>query len=95
MRIFSTALRTSCLAASGSNAWQFEGVPADEIVLAVRTWEADLIVIGTRGRNRVAEFLLGSVADAVIRRAPCPVLTVGHEPVVRTGAGEATAYQVV
>ena len=60
-----------------------EGTPADEIVGAARVWEADLVVMGTRGRGRVVQFLLGSVADAVIRRAMCPVLTVGHEPVAR------------
>jgi nucleotide-binding universal stress UspA family protein len=53
-----------------------EGVPADEILIAARTRAADLIVIGTRGRGRLARFLLGGTADAVIRRAPCPVMTV-------------------
>jgi nucleotide-binding universal stress UspA family protein len=38
----------------------------------------DLIVVGTHGRGAAARFLLGSVADKVVRSAPCPVLTV-HE----------------
>jgi nucleotide-binding universal stress UspA family protein len=37
----------------------------------------DLLVLGTRGRRGFAKFLLGSVAEEVLRRAPCPVLTVG------------------
>lgn len=37
---------------------------------------ADLLVVGTHGRSGVAHFLLGSVAERVLRAAPCPVLTV-------------------
>jgi nucleotide-binding universal stress UspA family protein len=40
--------------------------------------EADLIVMGTHGRTGVAHLLLGSVAERVVRHAPCPVLTVKH-----------------
>ena len=58
-----------------------EGWPVSEIIHVARTWDADLIVMGTRGRGRLTQFLLGSVAEAVIRGASCPVLTVGHEPV--------------
>ena len=36
----------------------------------------ELIVMGTHGRGALGHFLLGSVADKVIRHAPCPVLTV-------------------
>ena len=57
-----------------------EGAPGDEIVRAARDERSDLIVVGTRGRGRLAQFLLGSTAEWVIRHAPCPVLTVGHAP---------------
>lgn len=57
-----------------------EGDPADQIVLAARKWKADVIVIGTHARGRLAGLLLGSTAQAVIRQAPCPVLTVAHDP---------------
>ena len=41
----------------------------------------DLIVLGTRGRTGLGKFLLGSVAETIFRKAPCPVLTVGpHSP---------------
>ena len=40
--------------------------------------EADLIVIGTHGRGLIGRFLLGSTAEAVVRHATCPVLTVSH-----------------
>ena len=39
---------------------------------------ADLIVVGTHGRGAVAHFMIGSVAERVVRTAPCPVLTVRH-----------------
>ena len=38
----------------------------------------DLTVMGTHGRSALVEFFLGSVAERVVRHAPCPVLTVGH-----------------
>ena len=52
------------------------GTPADEIVKAAKAWSADLIVIGTHGRGGVQRALLGSVADGVMRNAPCPVLII-------------------
>ena len=54
------------------------GVPHGEIVAAAREEGADLVVIGTHGRGGVDRLLLGSVADRVIRLAPCPVLAVRH-----------------
>lgn len=63
-----------------------EGNPASEIVRAADDWRADVIVIGTHARGPVARFLLGSTAEAVVRRAHCPVLTVGHP---RSITGEA------
>jgi nucleotide-binding universal stress UspA family protein len=50
--------------------------PADEIVRAARTRQIDLIAMGTHGRSGLAHFLIGSVAERVLRTAPCPVLTV-------------------
>ncbi len=56
------------------------GNPALEIVKAAKTWPADLVVIGSHGRSGVGRALLGSVAEEVMRRAPCPVLIVkGNE----------------
>ncbi len=52
------------------------GVPHDAIVQAARTIGADLIVIGTHGRSGLKRLVLGSVAENVLRHAPCPVLTV-------------------
>jgi nucleotide-binding universal stress UspA family protein len=41
----------------------------------------DLLILGTRGRTSIGKFFLGSVAEDIVRRAPCPVLTVGpHSP---------------
>ena len=55
------------------------GVPYQEVVALATDERADLIVIGTHGRGGIDRALLGSVADRVVRLAPCPVLTV-REP---------------
>lgn len=52
------------------------GVPAEDIVKLADEHRADLIVIGTHGRTGLARVLMGSVAELVMRRAHCPVLTV-------------------
>src|SRR6185503_9316889 len=48
------------------------------IVEYASTSNIDLIVMGTHGRKAVAHLLMGSVAERVVRTAPCPVLTVHH-----------------
>jgi nucleotide-binding universal stress UspA family protein len=53
-----------------------EGAPADAIVDYARALGADLIVLTSRGRGGWRRLLLGSVAEAVLRSAPCPVLVV-------------------
>jgi nucleotide-binding universal stress UspA family protein len=55
------------------------GKPATEIIKAAKEWPADLIVIGSHGRWGVERLLLGSVAEAVMRHAACPVLVVRAE----------------
>jgi hypothetical protein len=52
------------------------GDPAGEIVAAGREWEADLIVVGTHGRQGIGRRFLGSVAETVLRHAPCAVLVI-------------------
>ncbi|HYH63628.1 MAG TPA: universal stress protein [Urbifossiella sp.] len=52
------------------------GAPAAEIVTAAADLKVDLLCIGTHGRTGLAHFLLGSVAERIVRHAPCPVLTV-------------------
>lgn len=50
------------------------GDPAGEIVRIATDEGAELIVLGTHGRTGVTRLLMGSVAEVVVRRAPCPVL---------------------
>ncbi|HQZ67045.1 MAG TPA: universal stress protein [Planctomycetaceae bacterium] len=53
-----------------------------EIIEYAREKEIDLIVIGTHGRSALMHVLMGSVAERIVRKAPCPVLTVkptGHQ----------------
>ena len=54
------------------------GVPFVEIIRYSRDQSIDLIVIGTHGHSALAAMLLGTVAEKVVRKAPCPVLTVRH-----------------
>ncbi|HLH76625.1 MAG TPA: universal stress protein [Candidatus Binataceae bacterium] len=49
-----------------------------EILTTAQSETADLIVMATHGRSGLAHMLLGSVADRVVAKAPCPVLTVRH-----------------
>lgn len=52
------------------------GRPVHEITLAANEWRADLIVLASHGRGGVSRLLLGSVAEGVVRHAPCPVLVI-------------------
>lgn len=52
------------------------GDPRDRILSFAKESGADLLVVGTHGRRGVARFVLGSVAEWVVRMAPLPVLTV-------------------
>jgi nucleotide-binding universal stress UspA family protein len=57
-----------------------EGEPVETIISTARDEHADAIILGSDSRGRLAHFLLGSTADAVIRRANCPVITVRALP---------------
>jgi len=56
-----------------------QGQPAHEIAVCARELEADLIVISTHGRTGLRHVLVGSVAENVVRYAPCPVLVVREQ----------------
>lgn len=49
---------------------------ADTIAEQARNWKADLLVVGTHGRRGVSRLLLGSVAERIVRVAPCPLLLI-------------------
>ena len=52
------------------------GNPAEEILRFAEERDADMIVLGTHGRTGLSRLLMGSVAEAVVRGAKCPVLTI-------------------
>lgn len=59
-----------------------EGTPFLEIIHYAKRNDIDLIVMGTHGRSALSHVLMGSVAERMVRKSPCPVLTVrpgGHE----------------
>lgn len=53
-----------------------EGHPADEILKIIKDENVDLVVMGTSGKHGLDRFLLGSVAEKVVRSSTCPVLVV-------------------
>ncbi|HWA33520.1 MAG TPA: universal stress protein [Cyclobacteriaceae bacterium] len=53
-----------------------EGNPAEDIVRTSKTWEADLLVVGTHGRTGLKHLLVGSVAEHLMRHSGIPVMVV-------------------
>jgi nucleotide-binding universal stress UspA family protein len=66
-----------------------QGIPREAIATVARRLGADLIVMGTHGRRGISRALLGSVAESVVRCAPCPVLTI-HGGQARDATARAT-----
>lgn len=56
--------------------------PAEEIAQLASDVEADLVIVGSHGRRGIARILLGSVAEGVVRLAPCPVLVTRPQRIV-------------
>jgi nucleotide-binding universal stress UspA family protein len=69
-----------------------EGEAATEILAAAVDTMADVIVLGTHGRTGLGRVMMGSVAEQVLRRAPCPVLTV-KTPIARPRTVSASVPQ--
>lgn len=63
------------------------GDPAEAILRAAQSEGVDMIVMGTHGRRGITRLLMGSVAEAVVRRAECPVLILKHTSKVPAEAG--------
>lgn len=62
-----------------------DGRAAPTILKIIRDKEIDLAILGTRNRTGLERFVFGSVAEAVFRRAPCPLLTIGPEACLQKG----------
>jgi nucleotide-binding universal stress UspA family protein len=69
-----------------------EGDPAEVIVHVAREGSFDLVVLGTHGRTGLGRVLMGSVAEQVVRKAPCPVLTV-RTPIPEMAPAKATVVE--
>jgi len=65
-----------------------DGSAAEAIRMAAQWRRCDLIVLGTHGRSGLGRLLLGSVAEAVMRTAPCPVLTIKPTATIETNPTE-------
>ena len=71
-----TSLRQRLLPHSSAIDFIQVGAPSEEIVKVAKEWSADLLVIGSHGRGGMQRALLGSVAETVMRHAPCPLVVV-------------------
>lgn len=58
------------------------GTPAEQIIQLAADFDADMVVVGTHGRTGVTRLVVGSVAEKVVRTAPCPVLVVRDKALV-------------
>lgn len=70
------------------------GSPGPSIVAVAENYQADLIVMGTHGRSGLSRWLMGSVAEYVLRHAPCPVLTIKPETASHLSHEEETLLAV-
>ncbi len=75
------------LPAGGGTTEILTGTTAKAVTDYAREKQMDLIVMGTHGRGGMAHLLLGSVAERVVRTAPCPVMTV-RDAVVKVPAAQ-------
>jgi len=73
---FTTAHPEANVSATSLRVHQRLEVPSEEIAQLAVDVEADLVVVGTHGRRGLTHMILGSVAEATVRLAPCPVLVV-------------------
>jgi nucleotide-binding universal stress UspA family protein len=69
-----------------------EGMPADVLKSIIAAENIDMVVLGTHGRTGVRHLVVGSVAEQVLRHAPCPVLTIG--PAVPASAAARPVHTV-
>lgn len=76
MREFAATHLADC--GAGCAAKVMLGRPFVEIINYAREQKADLIVIATHGRSGLKQVLIGGTAEKVVRKAPCPVLTIRH-----------------
>jgi len=79
-------LRSSDIRDLGATANAVVGTPASSIVEYAGAHDIDLIVMGTHGRGGMSHLLMGSVAERVVRTAPCPVLTVRQSRTTKPAA---------
>lgn len=71
------------------------GSPVHEILTAADEWPADLLVLGTHGRGGFERLVLGSVAEKILRKAPCAVLAVPHDAVAAVRGGATQVQHVL
>ena len=92
-RLYSSLTDDDLTALSGTPAVRVSSNPANAIIDYAKEAHVDLIVVGTHGRGPMSHLLMGSVAEHVVRHAPCPVLVVRpneHEFVVPDPVGAYT-----
>jgi nucleotide-binding universal stress UspA family protein len=79
-RLVQQATDKLCRAGLNANSEVLLGFPRNEIAEYAKKWEANLVMVGSHGQGAIALFLLGSVAQSVLRTAPCSVEIVRPTP---------------
>lgn len=92
---FLRSLEAEAQAADVNIEWtQVSGSPEHSICDLARTWEADLIVLGNRGRKGWSELFLGSVSNYVVHHAPCSVFVVRFPLSVSPKTSQSTQTEI-
>jgi nucleotide-binding universal stress UspA family protein len=74
-----TALRFRSLGFAAEG-FSMKGDPETAILEHAKEWGADLIVVGSHDLSRMERFLMGSIAESIVKHAPCSVLVLKHPP---------------
>ena len=93
-RLVTTAVQGAHVAGIEASGETIMGAPFDKILEVANQVKADAIVMGTHGRTGLRRLFLGSVAESVLRAAPCPVIVVREKARLTSASSEVSAEPV-
>jgi nucleotide-binding universal stress UspA family protein len=93
-RLVTTAVQGAHVAGIEASGETIMGAPFDKILEVANQVKADAIVMGTHGRTGLRRLFLGSVAESVLRAAPCPVIVVREKAQLTSASSKVSAEPV-